>query len=285
MRALLRIFVPVTILAIALRLVLRLRTRILVPENNPRAFLQQKPQRAAHTIVVCAGDSLTHGIFSANYVTLLQQRLGTSGYEFVNAGINGNLAYNVLQRVDDIIACQPDAVTLLVGTNDVNATINAEFASRYQKEQHLPQVPTLAWYRNNVAHILERLQATKTPHIAVLSIPMLGEDLGSDINARINACNAVLRELAAEKQVTYLPLHERLVSALPLKHTPPPYAGKPIFGLAFLKKVVLHQPWSAVSKENGLYFLTDQIHLNEKGAEIIATLISEFLLTSQTQVR
>jgi len=217
-------------------------------------------------VVVCAGDSLTHGVVSANYVDLLQECLGAEGYEFVNAGINGNLAYNVLQRVDDILACWPDVVTLLVGTNDVNATLSPEWEASYRRDQHLPQKPTLDWYCANVAEILDRLKAAATPHIAVLSIPMLGEDLESEINARITRYNTALRGLAAEKLVAYLPLHERLLAALPPQHTPRPYAGKVAFGaVSVLKKFVLRQPWTAVSRENGLYLLTDQFHLNERG--------------------
>lgn len=280
----LSIFIPIALLAIViLWFIQRLRALMQAPENNPGAFLKHGRQDSTHTLVICAGDSLTHGIISANYVDLLQQRFESDGYEFVNAGINGNLAYNVLQRVDDIIACRPTVVTLLIGTNDVNATISPEWEASYRRDQHIPQTPTLAWYRVNVAQILERLKTAATPHIAVLSIPMLGEDLESAINTRVANYNTVLRELATEKQVTYLPLHERLLVALPPKHTPRPYAGKvAIAVVGVLKKLVLRQPWTAVSKENGLYFLTDQIHLNERGAEIIATLIGEFLRTSRT---
>lgn len=285
MRSFFKVFVPVSLLAVIVWLTQRLRAQMQAPEKNPRAFLQQGRQATTHTLVVCAGDSLTHGVVSANYVDLLQQRLGAEGYEFVNAGINGNLAYNVLQRIDDIIACRPDAITLLIGTNDVNATVSPAWEARYRREQHITQTPTLTWYRDNMAQILDRLQAA-TPHIAVLSLPMLGEDLDSAINARVRAYNAALRELATQKQIAYLPLHERLLAALPQAHTPPPYAGKVAIGVvAILKKLVLRQPWTAVSKENGLYLLTDQIHVNEQGAAIIAALIDEFLRTIHPDMR
>ena len=120
------------------------------PRDNPRAFLRNTRPRATRTLVVCAGDSITHGVMSADYLATLRARLGRDGYEFVNAGINGNLAWNVLQRLDDVVACRPDAVTLLVGTNDVLATLGPAWEPMYRRQQHIPVTPTLAWYVENL---------------------------------------------------------------------------------------------------------------------------------------
>jgi hypothetical protein len=56
-------------------------------------------------LVVCLGDSNTQGQFSANYVTRLQGRWPE--LQFVNAGVNGQLAYNIAQRLDDVVAQDP----------------------------------------------------------------------------------------------------------------------------------------------------------------------------------
>ena len=79
----------------------------------------------AESLVVCLGDSNTQGQFSANYVKRLQDRW--PGTRFINAGVNGQLAYNITQRLDEVVAQQPDVVTLLVGTNDVNAQFDASW--------------------------------------------------------------------------------------------------------------------------------------------------------------
>ena len=77
-----------------------------LPENRPQAFLNTK-SAPNQKVVVCVGDSLTHGRVSHNYVDVLDGRF-SDDYLFVNAGINSELAYNVLQRIDDIIALKPD---------------------------------------------------------------------------------------------------------------------------------------------------------------------------------
>jgi acyl-CoA thioesterase I len=102
-----------------------------------------------------------------------------------------------LQRIDEVIRCQPDIVTLQAGTNDVNATYNAFWARTYRRQQRIPQTPTLDWYIECVEGIMARLQSQTSARIAVLDIPMIGEDLDSDMNSRVDAYNQALRRVAA----------------------------------------------------------------------------------------
>ncbi len=249
-----------------------------LPVNHPRVFLKQGRKKETRILVVCAGDSITHGMASANYVDKLRLKFSGEGYEFVNAGINGNLAWNLLRRLDEIIACQPDVVTVLIGTNDVNATFSPEWEENYRKEQGITEKPTLAWYRSNLARIVERLKSETHARIAVLDLPMVGEDLKSAMNLKVEQYNAVIQAVTAEKGVTYLPLHQRLALLLPAHHTPPPYEGsKEVMLQAMLKHHVLRKSWDQVSVEQGLTLLTDHIHLNDRAARVIAELVGSFL--------
>ncbi|NTU82519.1 MAG: SGNH/GDSL hydrolase family protein [Chloroflexales bacterium] len=263
-----------------LRGALRLRERLRAPEHNPDVFLAQGRPPPGQTVVVCAGDSLTHGVASADYLALLRQRFAGAGYTFVNAGINGNLAYNVAQRLDAIIACRPDVVTLLIGTNDVNATVSQAWEQSYREEQYLPEQPTLTWYCQNLEQIIDRLQQETAAQIAVLSLPMLGEHLESAINGRVRAYNAALQAITTQRRVTYLPLHETLVASLPPHHAPPPYTGsKALVFWTVIKHYLLGQSWEALSAAQGFHFPTKHIHLNERGAPVIAGLIGELLIS------
>ena len=59
-------------------------------------------------------------------------------FRFLNHGVNGDLAWNGLQRLDRVIAERPDFVTILIGTNDVNATLSERNLLRYHAFNHLP---------------------------------------------------------------------------------------------------------------------------------------------------
>lgn len=242
------------------------------------ALLQAGRGPQAAQLVVCAGDSITRGRSSANWVDIVQRRLAPQGYQLVNAGLDGGLAWNVLQRINDVVRCQPDIVTLQVGTNDINATYNAYWEKTYRRQQHIPQAPTLDWYAQCVDGILTRLQAQTSAHIAVLDVPMIGEDLASDMNRRVDAYNQALRRVAAEHAVECLPLHDRLASLLPQGHHPPPYTGRvgPMIR-ASMRHNILRGSWDRISAANGLAVLTDHVHLNDRAAAVAAALVSEFV--------
>jgi acyl-CoA thioesterase I len=271
--------IGLAVVATGAALGLRLGQRMREPAASPRAFLQRGGRAATtRTLLVCVGDSITHGVVSADYPAMLAERLGPDGVEVVNAGINGNLAWNVLARLDDVIACRPDVLTLLIGSNDVNATLSDAWAERYVRDQHLPQPPTLEWYRESVAAILDRLAAETSARVAVLDVPPLGEDLASELNQRVVAYNEALREVAAERGVRVLPLHDRLAAMLPADHRPPPFDGSTALMVrAAARHVALRQSWNEVSAAHGLRVLTDHVHLNDSAASTVADLIAGFV--------
>lgn len=264
--------------ALTSRTVVRALAPWRAPRDNPAAFLRRGRAPATRTLVVCAGDSITHGVMSADYLALLRAQLGGDGYGFVNAGVNGNLAWNVAQRLDDVVACRPDVVTLLVGTNDVLATLGPEWESMYRRQQHIPATPSLAWYVENVREIIGRLQTETGARLAILDLPPLGEDLASEINGRIRQYNEALRAVAEASGIPVLPLHDRLVELLPDDHRPPPFEGRRnLMGSALVRRLVRRQAWDQISDAHGLALLTDHLHLNDRAAAVLADLIASWL--------
>lgn len=228
--------------------------------------------------VVCAGDSITHGRGSADYVQMLKSRVEARGVRVLNAGIGGDLAWNLLQRLDRIVAVQPDVVVVLVGTNDVNAAVHPALAAYLRRSKRLPCTPTLDWYVTCVDLILTRLQAETSARVAVLDIPMIGEDLGSAINLRVDAYNEALRQAASDHHVPCLPLHDGLSALLPPGHRPPPYRARPsVVAGAVFRHRLLRQAWDDIAARNGLAVLTDHIHLSDRGATVVANLVEQFL--------
>jgi len=243
------------------------------------------PDRQA---VACLGASLTAGSVSADYVEMLAARPALAGFRFINHGVNGDLAWNGLQRLGKVIADQPDAVTILIGTNDVNATLSERNRLRYYEFNHLPiEQPTLEWYEENLRAIVRRLQIETRARLALLSLAVIGEDLAHEANQRLAIYNEAIRRVADTTKIDYLPLHERMVAYL-REHeieraTLPPRLeyrdGLHNIGNA----IALHATgltWNEVSRRNGLQLTTDCLHLNETGAGMIADLIEPWLLRS-----
>jgi acyl-CoA thioesterase I len=235
--------------------------------------------------VACFGASLTSGTVSFNYLDLLSARPALKDFQFLNHGVNGDLAWNGLQRLHKVIEDDPDYVTIMIGTNDVNATMSERNWLRYKSFHHLPSRPTLDWYEENLKEIIVRLKAETAAKLALLSLSPIGEDLAHEANKKVEKYNKVVRRIAHDEDVDYLPLHEEMIAYLfaheaDRAQLPPMLAYRD--GLHNTANALgLHSTglsWDEVSQRNGLLLLTDTLHLNSKGAAIVADLIEGWLL-------
>lgn len=227
-------------------------------------------------LVVCLGDSITHGIISTNYVDALQKKYKDS-FLFINSGINGNLAYNLNQRLqEDCIDFDPDYVTILIGTNDVNCHISKKAMMRYIRMQWLPQDPNKEFFKNNLEDILERIQKETKAKIAILSLPVIGEHLESKINRKAGEYSGIIKELAKKYKAAYLPLHETQRQFLKKinDRNPTAYMKKHVLKIISL---MINRSFDKIAELNGNYLTYDGLHETSHGAAMIEDLISGFL--------
>jgi lysophospholipase L1-like esterase len=230
----------------------------------------------------CLGASLTAGTVSFNYLDLLSARPALADFRFLNHGVNGDLAWNGLQRLDKVIEDEPDYVSILLGTNDANAQMSERNRLRYLEFNKLPQSPTLEWFEACLTEIVVQLKRETSAKIALMSLAVIGEDLEHEANRQVARCNEAIRRVATDEEVAYLPLNERMVDYLrdhEAERTAPRLEyrdGLHNIGTA----TALHaggMSWDDVSKRNGLLVTTDTLHLNSVGAGMIADLIEDWL--------
>jgi lysophospholipase L1-like esterase len=235
--------------------------------------------------VVCFGASLTAGTVSFNYLHLLEARPALADFKFINHGVNGDLAWNGLQRLDEVIAENPDYVTILIGTNDVNATLSERNLIRYNAVNHLPVTPTIEWYEENIRAIVARLKSETRAQLVLISLAVIGENPEHEGFKKVFLYNEVVRRIAKEEGLPYLPLHERMVAYLKehegeRAQLPPQLEYRD--GLINIgNATALHATglsWDEVSRRNGLLLTTDCLHLNSTAAGMIADLIEGWLL-------
>ncbi len=263
--------------------------------NNPKTVLAER-RRAAEAftvrgesdaprrpLAVCAGDSITRGSVSVDYVAMLAARM--PGWEFVNAGVNAELAYNLAERMGDIVALQPDAVTILIGTNDVNATFGFQAAIGYMAAKRLPERPSDYFFRENLVRIVRTLKRETKARIALFSIPPIGEEPGHYAYLRTEEYSRLIQGVGKEEGVEYLPLRERICSyieSLPRPANPP--LGFRSIRSAQLRagrmQRYLGKSLDEVAAANRFHILVDGIHLNTHGAAIAAELVEGFLAAS-----
>jgi acyl-CoA thioesterase I len=252
-----------------------------IAPNNPKAFRAGMPKGPRQRLLaVCAGDSITRGAVSVDYVSMLAARLPE--WDFVNAGVNGELAYNLAMRMDEIIALDPDAVTVLIGSNDVNATFGFQAALGYMAVKRLPERPSPYFFRENLIGIVRRLKRETRSHIALFSLPPIGEEPGHYAYLRTEDYSMIVKGVAKDEGVVYLPLRERLCSYI---EGLPPTAERPLsfkgFGAAQLRagrmQRYLGKSLDEISATNRFHVLVDGIHLNTHGSMTAADLAESFL--------
>jgi lysophospholipase L1-like esterase len=235
-------------------------------------------------IIACIGDSLTHGNIGQSWVHYLRQEFPND--VFLNEGINGNTAWQVIQRVDPILQCQPDLIILLIGTNDALGSFDINSGLRYKKNNELPEVPTLKKYKEHLNELIEKIGIQSK--IAICTLPPIGENVNSEVNKHVNLFNDFIKLIAYQKNLSLLPVSDALWTEINSRTYPikldfnskaMPLMLKRILGGIF-HHYLFKKSWNDISRSKGQWILFDQIHLNERGAEIVYKLAKDFIAKS-----
>lgn len=248
-----------------------------IPENYPNAKNRQQID-ASKKVVVCFGDSNTHGNVSYNWVNDLSYQL--TDYQVFNAGINSDLTYTLLRRIDDVIACKPDFITILIGTNDVNATMGKVMEKRYQDLGRISKVtsPNFEDFKKNYIEIIHQLKTKTQAKIAVMSLPVMGEDLAHEANQRADKYSEFVKQLATDEQLIYLPVREKQKELLqknpqPLKHTFEDTFK--LLNFSVISYYLLGKSWDEISAKHGFQLTPDNLHQNSIAGGMIRDLVKD----------
>tara|TARA_B100000959_G_scaffold256836_1_gene290368 strand:+ start:4249 stop:5085 length:837 start_codon:yes stop_codon:yes gene_type:complete len=231
-------------------------------------------------VIACIGDSLTHGNVGQSWVDYLRKELPND--TFLNEGINGNTVWQVLQRLKPILDCKPDIVIIMIGTNDALGSFDKSSGLRYMRNNNLPEPPSFKKYNEHLDKLIERLN--EVPQIGICTIPPIGENKDSLINNHVKTFNDSIKSTANQKNLEVIQVSELLWSdisdrtynlmkeydsnAIPLLRR--------IFGGIF-HHYLFKKSWNDIAKAKGQWILFDQIHLNERGAEIVFKLVKSFI--------
>ena len=254
--------------------------RVLQPPARAPERWSESLRPESGPVVLCLGDSITHGHLGSDWTDLLARR----GLSVVNGGINGELAWNVVQRVDRALACRPDVVTVLIGANDAMAAHDEASARRYMKMSKLPRPPDLKWFEENLRELVRRLQEGSQARIALMTLAPIGEDRQAPIAALIGECNTIIARVAEDLDVELLPLHDRLLALLAESPGAPQHAYVPGMRsmLRMVSAGVLHyilaMSWDRIADRRGMTLTIDLVHLNDRAGTVVADLVQGFAL-------
>ena len=227
--------------------------------------------------IVVAGASIVRGRASVDFVQMLRERFPSR--TCVNAGVNGNVAWELLQRIDQIIACRPSHVVILIGTNDVQATLTTDATQQTRESKRLPEDPSIDWYTACMTEIVTRLQAAGAS-VALCSLPPIGQDLAAPVNVVVREANASLHGVCDATGAAYRPVYEQLADLLASQGATrgPAWTGSWAPGVASLvEHFVLGRSYDAIALARGWILSPDGVHMDSTGAGIIADVVAEWL--------
>jgi lysophospholipase L1-like esterase len=236
--------------------------------------------------IACLGSSTTAAEGTYKWIDALAQRPQNSRFRFVNFGVGGDLSFNLAGRLDPVLRVAPDRVIVLIGTNDILASVfpNVRRFSRVWKR--LAQEPSPAHFKDNLELITRRLQQETSATIALSSLSPVGEALRSDhaVQARLNdlvaAYNRIIGGVSHSSGAYYIPLYERFRDQL--DRAP---VAKPLTRFSFaafyrdylFREMILRRSFDEISQRNGWEFHIDGIHLNTRGGRILTEVVQQFL--------
>jgi lysophospholipase L1-like esterase len=238
-----------------------------LPAGNPAEVLAAGPLPTHLPVVVCLGDSITQGALGADWVGTLRRRLADQAL-VVNAGVGGQVTWDLRQRLDQVARCGPAAILLMSGSNDAVGALGGGWASFYEKGR--PQAPSEEWFGQQYAELV-----AMTPTVACLTLPPLGEDPSAAAEAIARRQNDAIRACAAE--------HGADVHAACWRLLPPAAPGVPFLrGLpkfmawtvsSTLKHRLLGRSWDQIARGRGLTLTADTIHPSDRAAAALLDLI------------
>jgi lysophospholipase L1-like esterase len=273
------LIISVLVIVIGLMIGYRMMVKqIMSPSKNYPKISAIVPNKK---ILVCAGDSITHGNMSYDWVKDLNTEL--ADYQVFNAGVSADLSYTLLNRLDDIIAVKPNHINILIGTNDIVAqTRPLKKSDNYIKFKKIEwgTQPSIESYEANLRQIIIRLQKETTASISLMSIAMIGEDLRHPIAKTVANYNQIVQKIARETGVAYLPVFEdqlfylktnQAQSAILFENT-----DDYVVRSAYLH-ILFGWSWDQITEQHKHLLTFDNLHFNSVGAGFIKDLLVNHL--------
>ena len=173
----------------------------------------------------------------------------------------------------------------MIGTNDALGSFDVDSGLRYKKNNDLPEVPSFEKYKEHLLEIINKMGLSSK--FAICTLPPIGENKDSAVNQHVNKFNDYIKFVADDKNLSLLPVSESLWFEIQSRkyQLKSDYNAnsfqllRRIFGGIF-HHYLLKQSWNDIAKAKGQWILFDQIHLNERGAEIVFKLAKKFISES-----
>jgi lysophospholipase L1-like esterase len=214
------------------------------------------------------GDSLTEGIAGASYLAYLRKL--EPEHELINYGRGGDTVISLYQRIVRHKLDQPvDLSFLFVGVNDIFVYLswNYPLLKAIFRQPWVKDVTEFTAYYQKSLNLL----TTRASRVFAVSPLIIGEDISNEWNKRVEALGQAICQTAADfENVGYIDLRTDFIATLDSRQISPylpKSATRIVLDTLLLRRngQIDHQ-----AAARGLHLTLDGVHLNSKGARLVA---------------
>ena len=216
--------------------------------------------------VVFLGDSLTEGVDGASYLRALGALVASDslpgGVTLINAGRGGDTVLHLARRVaHDVVPHAPGWVVVFVGVNDCRTWyVRQSFPTRanlgslyyFLRRKGLWRAVTPQRYGDGLRRLIDTLRAQTSARIALCTPATASEALDARAERMLDNYAALAREVARERECALIDIRAAFQAAATQRPDSPP---------------------------TGYRLTCDGVHLSDAGAELVAGIFRDWLLT------
>lgn len=221
------------------------------------------------------GDSITQGVHGYSYIKVLQDLNPT--LELTNYGKGGDTISSLNKRIKKIDNLKEfDILFLFVGVNDILGKLSW-FYKILKIMDKQPIAKSNDVFKAQFKDTLEYLSKTKRK-IVIIPPLLIGEDIDNNWNKQITKLVKIIKSLQKHNpKVDYIDIRKdftdylykkKLSDYIPLKAMDMKQDGVDIRSGVDVDKI---------SDKRGLHLTIDGVHINTKGAKMIANSIQNYL--------
>ena len=230
--------------------------------------------------IAFVGDSLTSGFPGCSYLEILRKKL--PDHTLVNLGRGNDTSVSLYRRIAVrriarlFLLRRFDLAFLWVGVNDVSrdAVWPVRVANTLRGQPRSRDAAEFRAYYERALDVLCQMSG----HVVAVSPAIKGEDSANRWNIELSAMASVVEGLAEQyEQVSYLDVRTPLFEALDGR---PPASYTPATSRVLWDMLTLWRGEQIDNKaaERGLALTLDGVHLNGRGAEIVAETFRGFIV-------
>lgn len=246
---------------------------------------QQKP------LVLCVGDSQTDGTAGSSFV----QRLAKANphLQFRACGVNGMPSESMTKRMPQLLRryLNPAAVLIMAGSNDCLEQQCWSLSIFYRLGFWITRPATQEVFVENMSRMVDTVQRTcPKAKVVVLTCPPLSEQPHNAAFQRTTEYNAALQQHLRSHHpgAAVADVHTAFVQFLQKHAARSKQLQMPVVRFnvlscviwqptAVLQHYLLRRSWDEISRLRGLQLLTDNVHINDTAAQLVAQTVQPFL--------